>query len=373
MRNFNTTAVNLRATLDDVDPLVDASMPVAQKLQPFTAALRGFATDAVPDRPRPRRDRQPARRQQRPGRADPPAAAPGAGSPSARCDRNGASRPGAFPESADALVAQPAPARLLPPLHHRAWSAGSTTSATPASIDANGGIGRISTTFNLFSRLRRRRPACRTCLAGADPPADQLELANGLTVDQLETLPGLQRARPRRRLDAVHRQRHPRLRPEPGAAGTMRRIALIIASLLLAAGATAARRQRRRRRQPHLPDRARQRLRPRHRVRGPGRRRHRRHGRPELDVNEAKRAVVTVEISGAALDLPRVRHLLLAAAVADRRVLPRLPARRPRARSCPTTAWSRCAARSTATRPSPRSRTTSSTTPSASPSRSAWR
>jgi len=48
MRNFNTTAVNLRATLDDLDPLVNASKPVARKLQPFTHQLRGFATDAVP-------------------------------------------------------------------------------------------------------------------------------------------------------------------------------------------------------------------------------------------------------------------------------------------------------------------------------------
>ena len=34
MRNFNTTAVNLRATLDDLDPLVDASKPVATRLRP---------------------------------------------------------------------------------------------------------------------------------------------------------------------------------------------------------------------------------------------------------------------------------------------------------------------------------------------------
>jgi phospholipid/cholesterol/gamma-HCH transport system substrate-binding protein len=46
MRNFNTTAVNLRATLDDLDPLVSASIPVARKLPPFTQALRGFATES---------------------------------------------------------------------------------------------------------------------------------------------------------------------------------------------------------------------------------------------------------------------------------------------------------------------------------------
>ena len=48
MRQFNTTAVNLRAALDDVQPLVDATRPVARKLQPFAKRLRGFARDAVP-------------------------------------------------------------------------------------------------------------------------------------------------------------------------------------------------------------------------------------------------------------------------------------------------------------------------------------
>lgn len=48
MRNFNTTAVNLRAALDDVDPLVDASKPVAVKLRPFFREFRGAADDLVP-------------------------------------------------------------------------------------------------------------------------------------------------------------------------------------------------------------------------------------------------------------------------------------------------------------------------------------
>ena len=48
MRSFNTTALNLRATLDDVDPLVDASKPVAVKLRPFFREFRGAAADLVP-------------------------------------------------------------------------------------------------------------------------------------------------------------------------------------------------------------------------------------------------------------------------------------------------------------------------------------
>lgn len=48
MRQANTTYVNLRATLDDVDPLVDASKPVAKKLLPYVRELRPFARDARP-------------------------------------------------------------------------------------------------------------------------------------------------------------------------------------------------------------------------------------------------------------------------------------------------------------------------------------
>jgi phospholipid/cholesterol/gamma-HCH transport system substrate-binding protein len=48
MRRANTTFVNLRAALDDVDPLVEASKPVAKRLTPFLAQARAFAADAKP-------------------------------------------------------------------------------------------------------------------------------------------------------------------------------------------------------------------------------------------------------------------------------------------------------------------------------------
>jgi phospholipid/cholesterol/gamma-HCH transport system substrate-binding protein len=48
MRRANTTFVNLRAALDDVDPLVDASKPVARELGPFLRQARAFAADAEP-------------------------------------------------------------------------------------------------------------------------------------------------------------------------------------------------------------------------------------------------------------------------------------------------------------------------------------
>ena len=47
-RRANTTFVNLRAALDDLDPLVEDSKPVAKKLRPFLAELRPLARDARP-------------------------------------------------------------------------------------------------------------------------------------------------------------------------------------------------------------------------------------------------------------------------------------------------------------------------------------
>ena len=48
LRQANTTFVNLRSTLDDLDPLVDASKPVAPKLAPFFKQLRPLVTGAKP-------------------------------------------------------------------------------------------------------------------------------------------------------------------------------------------------------------------------------------------------------------------------------------------------------------------------------------
>jgi phospholipid/cholesterol/gamma-HCH transport system substrate-binding protein len=48
LRRANTTFVNLRAALDDVDPLVDAAKPVARRLDPFLEQARLFARDGEP-------------------------------------------------------------------------------------------------------------------------------------------------------------------------------------------------------------------------------------------------------------------------------------------------------------------------------------
>jgi phospholipid/cholesterol/gamma-HCH transport system substrate-binding protein len=149
MRQFNTTAVNLRAALDDVQPLVNASRPVARKLQPFTKRLRGFARDAVPTvrnlngiikAPGAANDLIELTRLQD------PLAEIGVGP----VDRNGASRPGALPASADSLrdsLAQVSTLRAYSP-ELTGWFNDFAYSGFP---DAFGGIGRISTTLNAFT------------------------------------------------------------------------------------------------------------------------------------------------------------------------------------------------------------------------------
>ena len=149
MRQFDTTAVNLRAALDDVQPLINATRPVARKLQPFTKRLRGFARDAVPTvkglngiikKPGAANDLIELTRLQD------PLAAIGVGP----VNRNGASRPGALPASADSLKNSLNQISML-----RAYAPELTgwfdDFANSGKADAFGGIGRISTTANTFT------------------------------------------------------------------------------------------------------------------------------------------------------------------------------------------------------------------------------
>src|SRR4051812_23265834 len=149
MRQFNTTAVNLRAALDDVQPLINYTRPVARKLQPFAKRLRHFARDAVPtvkglntviNRKGKNNDLIELTRLQD------PLAQIGVGP----VDRNGASRPGALPASADSLrdsLTQLSTLRAYAP-ELTGWFDDFGHSGFP---DAFGGIGRISTTLNTFS------------------------------------------------------------------------------------------------------------------------------------------------------------------------------------------------------------------------------
>jgi phospholipid/cholesterol/gamma-HCH transport system substrate-binding protein len=149
MRQFNTTAFNLRAALDDVQPLVNATRPVARKLKPFTKRLRGFARDAVPtvkglngiiNAPGQNNDLIELTQLQD------PLAQIGVGP----VDRNGASRPGALPASADSLknsLTQLATLRAYAP-ELTGWF---DDFGQSGKADVFGGIGRIAATANTFS------------------------------------------------------------------------------------------------------------------------------------------------------------------------------------------------------------------------------
>jgi phospholipid/cholesterol/gamma-HCH transport system substrate-binding protein len=102
MRRANTTFLNLRAALDDLDPLVEDSKPVAKKLRPFMAELRPLARDARPTlrdlseilrRPGPDNDAVELANLQVPLRD----------ATVREVEENGAKREGAFPASAKAL------------------------------------------------------------------------------------------------------------------------------------------------------------------------------------------------------------------------------------------------------------------------------
>jgi phospholipid/cholesterol/gamma-HCH transport system substrate-binding protein len=163
MREANTTFVNLRATLDDLTPLVEASIPAAERLQPFTATLRNFAVDAVPTvegldevvlSPGPNNDLVELTALQVPLEE----AAIGSGAPNCGANpetdygraANGDFSEGAFGESVCSLR------NGLPALaFFRAYSnelvGWFDGFSHPGTLDANGGVGRIEATFNTFT------------------------------------------------------------------------------------------------------------------------------------------------------------------------------------------------------------------------------
>ena len=181
LRRANTTFVNLRAALDDLDPLVSASKPVATRLRPFFAKLRVASADAVPTI----RDLDAIL--QRPGRANDlvelsrqqPAlarAAIGSGSPDCGSDPTDTSQLG---EAADGDFTQGAFGEAVCSLRNSEPQLSMFRAYTPelvgwfddfghsGYIDAIGGIGRIASTFNTLSA---------TTPGALDTPLEQLGL-----------------------------------------------------------------------------------------------------------------------------------------------------------------------------------------------------
>jgi phospholipid/cholesterol/gamma-HCH transport system substrate-binding protein len=163
MREANTTFVNLRAALDDLDPLVSASKPVANRLGPFFRVLRGTAHDAVPTvtdlqniirRPGPQNDLVELTRDAV------PLAKAGVGSGSPNCGQNPSTD---YLHAADHNFTQGALGETRCALRNGLPILAFFRPYTPELVgwfndfgtsgvtDANGGVGRIESTLNPFS------------------------------------------------------------------------------------------------------------------------------------------------------------------------------------------------------------------------------
>ena len=157
MRRANTTFVNLRATLDDVEPLVEESKPVAKKLRPFLAELRPLARDARPTL------RDLSTLISTPGEDNDliEATASNVQVRDAAVrdqERNGEMRRGAFPESTEALEdAQPQLRFARPYLPDlQGWFDDFSNSGY---YDALGAVGRVALNVNAFA-LVNGAPVC---------------------------------------------------------------------------------------------------------------------------------------------------------------------------------------------------------------------
>ena len=183
LRNANTTFVNLRAALDDVEPLVIASRPVARELLPFLVELRATARNAVPtvrdltaiiDRPGRANDLIELQRLQPPLRE----IAVGSGSPDCGF---GPANPADLQVVADDDFTQGSFGEALCSLSNGhanlaffrayaselvAWFDGFSHSGYS---DAIGGIGRVGLTLNTFSPTLAGIPD----LTDPDSPLDQ--------------------------------------------------------------------------------------------------------------------------------------------------------------------------------------------------------
>jgi phospholipid/cholesterol/gamma-HCH transport system substrate-binding protein len=149
MRLANTTFVNLRNALDALTPLVNASKPVAPKLQKLLVQLKPLAEQAVPT------VRNLANIISRPGANNDLIELTKLGVPLAavtvqNVQANGQSRPGAFNESTIALNdSTPELATARPyAVDLTGWFEGYTHVGI---VDANGGVSRVATVVGLQS------------------------------------------------------------------------------------------------------------------------------------------------------------------------------------------------------------------------------
>jgi phospholipid/cholesterol/gamma-HCH transport system substrate-binding protein len=176
MRRANTTFVNLRAALNDVDPLVDAAKPAVRRLGPVLDQARLFARDGEPT------IRDLSRTIRRPGRTNDLIELIDSFPPLSRValdDQtvNGARRRGAFPETADALRAA-APTFALGRPYTPDFVGWLDDFSTTGAYDALGGFSRAW--INLSELLYG--PGPKTKQYRRCPGANELPAADGSNV-----------------------------------------------------------------------------------------------------------------------------------------------------------------------------------------------
>ncbi len=149
MRLANTTFVNLRSALDDLTPLVNASKPVAPKLQQLLVKLRPLAIESVPT------VRDLANIVRRPGPDNDLIELTSLGQPLAavtvrNINANGKQRLGAFPQSTIALNQSTPELAFARPyaVDLTGWFEGYSH---PGGYDANGGYSRVAPVVGVAS------------------------------------------------------------------------------------------------------------------------------------------------------------------------------------------------------------------------------
>jgi len=189
MRLANTTFVNLRSALDDLQPLVDASKPVAPKLQKLLEQLKPLAEDSVPT------IRDLSDIIKKPGADNDLIELTKLGVPLAQATvrdikANGKTRPGAFPISTTALNdSTPELATARPyAVDLTGWFEGYTH---PGTIDANGGASRIAPVVGLGSIENGSLNIFSSLLNILPGSSDRLNFAQqSLTTGQGDRCPG---------------------------------------------------------------------------------------------------------------------------------------------------------------------------------------
>ncbi len=189
MRRANTTFVNLRSALDDVDPFVDASKPAVKRLGPFLDQARLFVRDGEPT------IRDLSRTITRTGpnndlieliKSFPPLARV------AMDDQrvNGADRRGAFPETTDALNAA-APTIAFGRPYTPDFVGWMDDFSTTGAYDANGGFSRAWINFSeiLFGAGPKVKQFRRCPGANELPAADGSNVFSAAEVQALDCDP----------------------------------------------------------------------------------------------------------------------------------------------------------------------------------------